>query len=459
MIGRRLSIRLRLTLWNTAVLLIILSLVFLGVFFIIRNRLEAGARGRLTGGLTNVLNVVASSGGDLADVYHLGQEQIFQLVHGGRVIYQTLTWQEKLLPEAGMGPDFKDFGVWRSPEGALYWLQKGREALSGIEIILAQDVTSTGASIKNLALILAAAIPFALLLALWGGYFLAGRALSPVKVITRKAGEINADNLSERLPLGNPGDEIGRLAFVFNETLARLEESFQRLRRFTSDASHELRTPLTSIRSVGEVALQETKDVTSYREAIGSMLEETERLTHLVDNLLTLARGDAGKARLDPHVLDLGALALDVFEELTVLAEEKRQVLTSGIRPAMMVKADLPTLRLAVANVLHNAIVHTPEGGHIEVRTAEMEGGRVVIDISDDGPGIAESERQRVFERFYRVKGARSRQDGGAGLGLAIARWAVESNGGTISFVDKKDPGALCRLSFPGFGEKKGART
>ena len=151
---------------------------------------------------------------------------------------------------------------------------------------------------KSLAAILMAGIPVAFFLSLIGGFFLAERALSPVKAITRKAKQITAESLSERLPVQNPHDEIGHLTAVFNETLARLENSFEQLRRFTADASHELRTPLTSIRSVGEVALQKPMDKKSSQEAIGSMLEETERLTRLVDNLLILARGDAKKAKI-----------------------------------------------------------------------------------------------------------------------------------------------------------------
>ena len=303
--------------------------------------------------------------------------------------------------------------------------------------------------IRALAVIFLAGIPFALILAVLGGYFLAGRALSPVKAITRKANEINAESLSERLPVLNPNDEVGSLASVFNDTLARLDVSFQQLRRFTSDASHELRTPLTSIRSVGEVALQGFMDKKSCQEAIGSMLEETERLTHLVDNLLTLARGDAGKANLTPQAKDLSVLVGEVVEELRVLSEEKSQTLSSDSLPSIMVTADETTLRQAVSNVLHNAIEHTQKKGHVKVVTARTEDGNAIIDIIDDGPGIPEPERKKVFERFYRVDRARSRKEGGVGLGLAIARWAVEVNGGVIEFRDKQGSGTHCRITLP----------
>jgi heavy metal sensor kinase len=325
-------------------------------------------------------------------------------------------------------------------------MKKGSVPEYDFEILYAFDISDTTESIKNLALILIAGIPAALLLALLGGYFLAGRALSPVQVITRKAQDITAESLSERLPIRNPHDEIGNLAEVFNDTLGRLENSFEQLRRFTADASHELRTPLTSLRSVGEVALKKSMDAKSYQEAIGSMLEETERLTHLVDNLLILARGDAGKAKLTPSPVDLCALASEVVEELRILAEEKNQNLSLSIEKKVEAEVDKETIRLAVSNILHNAILYTQEGGKVDVHVARNENDEAVIDVIDNGPGIPETERTKVFERFYRVDKARSRAEGGAGLGLAIARWAVEVNGGSIAFCDNDPPGTICRI-------------
>jgi signal transduction histidine kinase len=270
-----------------------------------------------------------------------------------------------------------------------------------------------------------------------------------VQIITRKAQNITAENLGERLPVKNPHDEIGHLAAVFNDTLGRLENSFEQLRRFTADASHELRTPLTSIRSVGEVAVKKEMDTKSYREAIGSMLEETERLTHLVDNLLILARGDSGKFELTPSSMDVSALVKEIVEELRILAEDKNQTLSASIQKDIKAKVDKETIRLAVSNILHNAILYTQEGGRVEVYVARNENDEVVIDIIDNGPGIPETERTKVFERFYRIDKARSRAAGGAGLGLAIARWAVEINGGSIAFLDNENPGTSCRIILP----------
>jgi len=444
------SIRIRLTLWYTVVLLVIQMAVSFGIFLFMQKKLEAMAQSELESGYGVVADVLRISEGDIMDVYHLGQTRIFQITRKGEVVYQTEAWKTapwtKKLNEAIPGTSRSV----KTGDGHTYLLKSGSVPEYGFEITSAYDATANIESVLNLAWILIAAIPCALVLALAGGYFLAGRVLSPVRTVTRKAREIRADRLSERLPVANPGDEIGQLAAAFNETLSRLEESFERLRRFTADASHELRTPLTSMRTVGEVALQGPPDSASCREAIGSMLEEIQRVAQLVDNLLTLARGDSDKVNLTPCALDLGALVGEVVEELGVLAEEKSQDLATSFQPELTATVDRVTVRQAVSNVLHNAIRHAPRGGRIEIRAASIGNGQMAIDVIDDGPGIPESERARVFERFYRLDHARSRNEGGFGLGLAIARQAVELNGGTIEFQEKGGTGAWCRIVLPG---------
>jgi len=448
---RNLSIRSRLILWNAFVVLLILSIVFLGVYFFMKTRLDSLVQSKVDIGYKTIEDVIKNSGGDICDFYHLGQEIMFQVKKESKPVYQTGAWTEAPWTSSLSEERIDPYGSWQTGDSRLFKLKRGYVPEYDFAILYAFDASDTMASVGSLALILVAGIPVALILALLGGFFLAGRALSPVKAITRKAQDITAESLSERLPVNNPHDEIGHLAGVFNETLGRLEGSFEQLRRFTADASHELRTPLTSIRSVGEVALKRPLDeIAAYREAIGSMLEETERLTHMVDNLLILARGDTRKAKLNLASIDLGALIQEVIEELRVLAEEKNQDLSASIEKNVEVKIDKETMRLALSNILHNAILYTQTGGEVDVRLATRSDGEgLAIEISDNGPGIPESERNRVFERFYRIDKARSRAAGGAGLGLAIARWAIEINGGSISFRDKEGPGTLCRTILP----------
>jgi signal transduction histidine kinase len=244
----------------------------------------------------------------------------------------------------------------------------------------------------------------------------------------------------------NPDDELGRLAAVFNETLARLQTSFEQMRRFTADVSHELRTPLTAIRSVGEVGLRGHRDEAAYRGIVGSMLEEADRLASLIDRLLTLSRAETGQAApLARQPLPLRTLADDVVAHLSVLAEEKRQTIEVEGADVMGV-ADRLVLRQAVINLVDNAIKYSPAGGRIHVRIAET-AREAVIDIVDSGPGIPDDARDRIFDRFYRV------EDGGpthgVGLGLSIAKGAVEANGGRLALETSGPTGSTFRITIP----------
>src|SRR6266849_2549885 len=205
--------------------------------------------------------------------------------------------------------------------------------------------------LRTVLLVLLLGLPVAVSIAGVGGYTLARRALAPVSRMTDQARMITVERLGERLPIDNPDDELGHLARVFNETFARLEQSFEQMRRFTADASHELRTPLTALRSVGEVGVQAHRDEQAYREIIGSMLEEVDRLSRLVDNLLTLSRADARRVRLAPDQVELGALARDVANYLGVLAEEKRQSITIEAREPVSTWVDRLMLRQALINL------------------------------------------------------------------------------------------------------------
>jgi heavy metal sensor kinase len=294
-------------------------------------------------------------------------------------------------------------------------------------------------------------IPFAVALSAGAGYLLARRALAPVAAMTARARRITADRLDERLPIDNPSDEFGQLAAVVNDALARLERAFITLRRFTADASHELRTPLTAIRTVGEVGLREPRSEAEYRETIGSILEETERLTTLADSLLVLSRADAGRADLRPARFDLAGLAREAVAHLEVLAEEKSQRIAVEAADGVLVTADRPTLRQAAINLLDNAIEHGPEGARISVAVRRSERD-AVLEVIDDGPGIAAEHLPHIFERFYRADRARSRERGGAGLGLSIARWAVEANGGRIEVESEVGRGSRFRIVVPAAG-------
>jgi heavy metal sensor kinase len=294
-----------------------------------------------------------------------------------------------------------------------------------------------------------ASLPLALGLAGVGGYVLAKHAFSPVERMARRAREINAEHLSARLDVENPNDELGQLASAFNETLERLQRSFQQLRQFTSDASHELRTPLTAIRSVGEVGLRKQAGADHYREVIAKMLEGTGRLTRLIESLLAVARADSGQIQLSRTEITAKPFAAEVVALLGVLAEEKGQRLSLEGDETVQIRADRAVLRQVLVNLLDNAIKYSPPGGPIAVRVLNVGGQAVCIEVQDCGPGIPAEHRDRVFDRFYRVDEARSADAGGAGLGLAIAKWGVEANGGRLELSCPPGGGCLFRLLLP----------
>ena len=296
--------------------------------------------------------------------------------------------------------------------------------------------------------VLVIGLPIMVLLIGLAGYAVAGQALQPVEEMAQRARKISAESLNDRLTIQNPGDELGHLGLAFNETLARLEKSFEQLRRFTADASHELRTPLTAIRSVGEVALQNTGDATYYRDIIGSMLEEVNRLTRLVESLLTMSRADAGQIQLQRTIVEVLDLAKESATLLEVLAEEKHQTIVVDGDPSLAVRADRLILRQALINLIDNAVKYSPPGGKIRVYV-HAAGGNAIAEVRDNGPGIAPEHAKKIFERFYRIDKARSRAEGGAGLGLSIAQWAVSAHGGKVELKQEAEPGCAFVIHLP----------
>lgn len=306
--------------------------------------------------------------------------------------------------------------------------------------------------LKDLLLASLVVLPLVLIVAWAAGYGLARRALSPIEQMAQRAHEITPDKLHARLPHDTRDDELGQLARVFNDTLARLEQAFEQLRRFTSDASHELRTPLAMIRSVGEVGLQKDGSRAEYRDIIGSMLEEVNRLTSLIDNLLTISRADSGHIQLHRTAVSMMALAREAAGLFEILVEEKSQHLTLEGDENAQVEGDCIFLRQALVNIIHNAVKYSPVGETISVRVRNGDARQVVVEIEDKGPGIPLEDQGRVFDRFYRVDKARWRESGGAGLGLSIAKWAVEAHGGSIELNSEPNLGSTFRIVLPSAG-------
>jgi heavy metal sensor kinase len=302
--------------------------------------------------------------------------------------------------------------------------------------------------------LLSLAMPIALVAAGFAGYRVAGKALNPLEQMARQTEQITARRLNERIPVDNPKDEFGHMARVLNGLLARLGESFEKLQRFTSDVSHELRTPLAAMRSVGEVGLQEDHSTEKYRDIIGSMLEEVARLTAMIDTLLTIAHADSGEVELHRTIFTLNELVQESVAIVGVLAEDKKQTILFTEQSQISVSADRNFLRMAVINLLDNAVKYSPPEStiHLILSDANVTSGQskfVELAIEDEGPGIPEDKATRVFDRFYRVDEGRTRDAGGAGLGLAIAKWAVEEHGGTITLQPRFPNGSVFCIRLP----------
>jgi len=298
------------------------------------------------------------------------------------------------------------------------------------------------------------AMPLALIAAAFAGYRVAGKALNPLEQMARQTEQITAKRLDERIPIDNPNDELGHMARVLNGLLGRLGESFEKLQHFTSDVSHELRTPLAAMRSVGEVGLQEDHSTEKYRDIIGSMLEEVARLTSMIDTLLTIAHADSGVFELQRAVFPMMDLVQESVGVVGVLAEDKKQSISVTGDNKIAIFADRNFLRMSVINLLDNAVKYSPAGSTIRLNLFASSGyrdqiGFVQLDIEDEGPGIPEDKASRVFDRFYRVDEGRTRDAGGAGLGLSIAKWAVEVHEGSIALTLRPPHGSIFSIRLP----------
>jgi two-component system OmpR family sensor kinase len=298
-----------------------------------------------------------------------------------------------------------------------------------------------------LRLIIAGALPAVVALLVLGGYVITRRWLQPLDEMAVAAEHISIHEPGRRLPVANPHDELGRIAAVFNVTLERLEGSFVALDRFVADASHELRTPLTTLRSVGEVGLRRSRTVEEYREIIGSMLEEAQRLQLLVQRLLELASAEGG-----PPVVQRSRVRLDEFVaacvgELGVLAEYRDQRL--GLDTVECTALIDPVLfRQALQNLVDNAIKYSPDGATIRIAVRDA-GEMCEVSVTDQGPGISEEHRVHLTERFYRPDRARGRTSGGFGLGLSLTKAYMRLLGGRLDYEAALPQGSTFRLTVP----------
>ena len=349
------------------------------------------------------------------------------------------------------------------PDSVFITLRGGRDGYRGFSrkislddrsctVIALQSLHAREEMLEDIRATFVWTIPIALLLASAGGYFLARKSLAPVVAMSSQAGRIGAANLHERLEVQNERDELGHLARSFNSLLDRLCQSFERQRRFMADASHELRTPVAILRGEAEVALsQHARSPEEYRESLGVLHQEAERLTHIVEDLFTLTRADAGQYPLQPSEFYLDELIAECVHAARTLALAKNISLNFEGASESPLRADESLLRRMILNLLDNAIKYTLDGGRVVV-TCRREGENYVLSISDTGTGVPADLQPRIFERFFRADKARSRAEndgGGAGLGLSISRWIAEAHQGRLELTRSDSTGSTFTAYLP----------
>ncbi|MCC6164410.1 MAG: hypothetical protein IT182_13755 [Acidobacteria bacterium] len=359
----------------------------------------------------------------------------------------------------------------------------------GMPVIMrvVESESSLRAQLRSIRVLIVAGLLTCLLVAVLGSYGLTRYALRPLGDLVAQTADITADRLHNGVRIEGADREVFAVAEAFTRTLRRLDVSFEQAKRFSADASHELRTPITSIRTIGQVALQDATAVSGQREAIASMVEETEHLTRLLDALLLLARADAQQAPITLAPVDLGALTRDIADEWAVVSEDRQHTLLVDA-PTLTIDGDASLLRLAIGNILGNAIRYTPPGGRIQVKVYTSGNGQPAtgnrsvqagtgqrapgtgtarqpstdiaasrhsafpmarVSVQDSGPGIAPEHQALVFERFYRVDRGRSREAGGTGLGLSIAAWAATAHGGQVTVESTPGEGSTFMIDVP----------
>src|ERR1700680_4206342 len=302
--------------------------------------------------------------------------------------------------------------------------------------------------LRTVRLTLALGIPVFILVAVFGGLMLVRNLLDPIRAITEQAERISSANISQRLPVVQTGDEVERLSLSLNRMIERLDEAIQHISRFSADVSHELRTPLTILRGELEAMASQRPGDAESMDMVGNALEEIDRLSHIVDQLLVISRLHAGQGGIERVPMDLGELAVSTAEQMHLMADERRISIRFAASKGVHVNGDPLRMKQILVNLLDNAIKYSPEGGWVEVRVRAEE-DTAVLTVSDNGIGIAPESLPHIFERFYRADRARTRTTGGIGLGLSIVKSIVGAHEGHISVQSHEGEGTSVRMELP----------
>jgi heavy metal sensor kinase len=291
-------------------------------------------------------------------------------------------------------------------------------------------------------------IPSGVLLAAIASWFMAGKALQPVAELGKAAGEIAVTRLDRRLPVRGTNDGLDQLATEFNDTLARLEKAVGEMKQFTASISHELRTPLAVLRGEAEVALIEANSTEQYRRVLSSQLEEFEKLSRMINQLLTLARAESGDVAIACESINISDMMRSLAEQLEPVAASKDVTLSWHCAPDVIVRGDSSWIERIILNLADNAIKFTRPGGHVRMSVTSS-ANDAVFEIADDGIGIAPEAIPHIFERFYRADPSRANRADGVGLGLSLVHWAVDQHHGSIDVQSTPGSGTRFVVKIP----------
>jgi two-component system OmpR family sensor kinase len=315
-------------------------------------------------------------------------------------------------------------------------------------VILAMPTATVTTPVNQLLKIFLWLCPVVILIAVAGGMYVSKQSLAKLNQVVETAQKITADRLHDRIPEHKAKDEIGKIVSTFNEMISRLDVSFRQMKQFSADASHELLTPLTVLRTQLETALNSRVAADDLKKIIADCLDETLHMSSILENLLLLAKGDAGQVGIKREKIDLSDLLREMYEDSIVLGSQKSIRISAEVSPEVFILGDKSRLRQMLLNLIDNAIKYNQVNGSITISLARM-GGKALLTVRDTGIGIREEDIPRIFDRFYRVDRARSREQGGSGLGLSITKWIVGAHGGTIDVSSKLNQGTEFLISLP----------
>jgi len=445
---RALTIRAKITLWYTGILLLLLGVFSIFIYVMTARAMYQGSKELIKAHAAQAASSIEVENG------HINSAELNELLVSGT--YITVYNREGRLiagTEIHSKIDRLSRNLGRVREVELnenLWLTYDLAVYNNNRIVAwiraSRSLGSVKETLDNLKIMMLIAIPFSLGIAAFGGIFLAKKALLPIDHITRTAREIGQGDLSKRLNLPRVEDEVGRLVMVFDEMLEKLEVSFNRERQFTSDASHELRTPIAVITAQTEEALAGKRSEEEYREALQVILKESKKMGQIITQLLNLTREDKNRYRTEMEEIDLGIIAEEVIDEMRGIAEQEGVTFQFEGEESLIVRADQTLITRLFINLIENAIRYNQKKGWVKViLSKESQYAKIVI--KDNGVGIGKEHLSHIFDRFYRVDKARSRN--GTGLGLSIVKWVVDVHKGKISVESKENEGTTFTILLP----------